>query len=306
MRPPSAFSPLDRRILLPALIGLACAWTFPVRADTKDSCVWKVTGENGAVAYLAGSIHMLRPEDHPLPPTYDVAYEKSDTVYFEVDVQNMTSMQARVLEMSKLPDGQRVEDVVSEQTYTKLQDYFEMRGIGGEIFETMHPGMLAMTIGSLEAIQIGALPQFGVEMIYDRRARADDKPVKALETIEYQIGLFNDELTGEQQEALLAETLDETENTSTVQTGLIDAWKAGDTDRLAELLHEEFDERPRLTELVLHQRNRNWIEPIEEEMRDADSTPVFIVGAGHLAGDESVIELLEEQGYRLRQLTYED
>lgn len=279
------------------------------QAEPKKACIWKVQ-KGDATVYLAGSVHLLRESDHPLPAAYDNVYDLSDRVYFEVDMSDMQGAQMKIMQLSMLPEGESIEDKVSEETYGKLQTYLETLADAGPqfammkpMFDRMKPGMMAMTISSIEAVKIGALPNFGVEMIYDAKAREDEKPVKGLETVEFQIGLF-DQLDADEQDEMLAMTIDQAKETPEMLDKMIEVWRSGDAKALDEMLNKYFEEDAKLTELLLYKRNANWIPSIEEEL-NGKGTALFIVGAGHLVGKKSVIEMLEDKGYKAEQVTYE-
>ncbi len=268
----------------------------------EKATIWKLKRDESTV-YLAGSVHLLREQDHPLPKAYDRVYKDSDRVYFEVDMAEMDSMatKMKVMTMSMIPDGGMIKDLISEETYAELQAYLdeagEEMGAMAAMFERLTPGMLAMTITSLEAMKIGAIPDLGVEKVFDAKARKDGKPVKGLETTEFQIGLFN-RLSKEEQDNLLKMTLQQVEETPKMLGDMINTWKSGDAEGLDQLLNKYFDdeENATLTKILLHDRNASWIQPIEDELKTPGNA-MFIVGAGHLVGDQSVIEMLEEKGY---------
>ncbi|MEM7009966.1 MAG: TraB/GumN family protein [Verrucomicrobiota bacterium] len=287
-------------------LGLTSA---QVQAEDKKACIWKLQ-KGDATVYLAGSVHLLRETDHPLPAAYDNVYDLSDRIYFEVDMKDMQGAQMKILQLSMLPEGESIEDKVSEETYEKLQGYLETLADAGPqfammkpMFDKMKPGMMAMTISSIEAVKIGAMPNFGVEMIYDTKARKDGKPVKGLETVEFQIGLF-DQLDADEQDEMLAMTIDQAKETPEMLDKMIEVWRSGDAKALDEMLNKYFEEEAKLTQLLLYKRNADWIPSIEEEL-NGEGTTMFIVGAGHLVGKKSVIEMLEDKGYKPTQVTYE-
>jgi uncharacterized protein YbaP (TraB family) len=51
---------------------------------------------------------------------------------------------------------------------------------------------------------------------------------------------------------------------------------------------------------LLIQRNKNWVQQIEGAMRN-NKNFLFVVGAGHLVGPESVVDMLKERGYQVKQ-----
>jgi len=86
---------------------------------------------------------------------------------------------------------------------------------------------------------------------------------------------------------------------------IVRAWRSGDTDRLAELLLEGLAENPKLFNAIVGTRNRNWVEPIRKLTEQSDNYLV-IVGAMHLVGDMSVLNMLNKAGVASRQLSEAD
>jgi uncharacterized protein YbaP (TraB family) len=66
------------------------------------------------------------------------------------------------------------------------------------------------------------------------------------------------------------------------------------------LLSKSFKDYPHLHDRLLIQRNKNWVQQIEGAMRK-NKNVLFVVGAGHLVGPESVVDLLKEKGYQVKQ-----
>ena len=102
------------------------------------------------------------------------------------------------------------------------------------------------------------------------------------------------------QNAFLNQTLKELELADELAEGLVKFWKAGDAARLHDLLSRSFKNYPDLYDRLLIQRNKKWVKEIEGTIR-GNKTVFFVVGAGHLVGPESVIDLLEKKGYPVKQ-----
>ena len=79
---------------------------------------------------------------------------------------------------------------------------------------------------------------------------------------------------------------------------LVEAWRDGSLDELADSLMSDFDGYPGLYDALVASRNRNWVTQLEALMSPSTSRLV-VVGALHLVGKGSVIELLESKGYRV-------
>ncbi|MBC8527250.1 MAG: TraB/GumN family protein, partial [Candidatus Cloacimonetes bacterium] len=103
-------------------------------------------------------------------------------------------------------------------------------------------------------------------------------------------------LGGEDQEAFIVKSVDQFDEMESVLHDLVDAWDAGDLEKLDELLNEEFEEYPAIKQSLLINRNYNWLDDVIEYTKDNEDYLV-IVGSGHLAGEEGLVELLEAKGY---------
>ena len=292
-------NPMSR--LLPALLLL---FSTSAVADQGRAVIWKIEGENNTV-YLAGSVHLLRPKDFPIPPNYKEVYEDSEELIFEIDtaVLNDPSAALKMQQLGRLQDGDTVANHITPETLRLLKKFLRKRELPSEQLMQMKPGMLALTLSSLEAMRNGARPDLGLEMRYGALAARDQKPTSGLETMEYQIGMFDD-LTEEEADEMLRGTIENLGEAAEGLDKLIDAWRTGDIETMDELINAEFDENEKLRKVLLEDRNRNWIPRIEEAIA-ADHNVLVMVGAGHLVGSDSVIGMLEEKGYRPVQLTYD-
>ena len=58
------------------------------------------------------------------------------------------------------------------------------------------------------------------------------------------------------------------------------------------------DETPEFYEALIVNRNRNWVGQVEEIL-EGSGTAFIAVGAGHLAGDDSLIGMLRARGLEI-------
>ena len=77
-------------------------------------------------------------------------------------------------------------------------------------------------------------------------------------------------------------------------------WQNGQADELHALLFKSFNEYPEIENRLLLQRNKDWVKQIETMVGGPDNV-FIVVGAGHLVGPDSVIDLLREKGYKVKQ-----
>jgi len=274
----------------------------PKASGELPSCVWKIKGSKNTV-YIAGSVHLLRQEDYPLPAAYDIAYLDSDRLYFEIDMAEISSPEtmSKMQQLGMYSAKDSLRRHVSAGTFKLLTSYLTSRGLPTLLFEKMKPGLLAINLSSMEALRMGARPDLGLEVKFHQKALKDGKPSGGLETVEFQVTLF-DKLNDREQDRMLRATLEKIEEMQQTLRDLIAAWKKGDIKTMDTLLNEEFKEDPNLKNILINKRNQSWIPEIEKAFLGSENV-IFIVGAGHLVGKGSVIELLEQRGYVPLQMT---
>lgn len=263
--------------------------------------IWRVSSATATV-FLTGSVHLLRESDHPLPPVYDEAYERSEKLLFEVDpgAPEDPAAAGRIANAARLPSGETIREHVGEETYELLRAYLKEQGIEGEAFDSVRPGMVAIAIAAFEHMRKGAMPHLGVDMVYYKRAQEDRKPVAGLETTEFQLTLFSS-LSASTQEIMLRETLENIEGSDERSEQLIDAWRRGKVAVLRKLLADEVAKDEETGEALLFRRNREWLPEILK-LLEGEEDAMVVVGAGHLVGEGSVIDLLGKRGYRAEQM----
>ena len=127
------------------------------------------------------------------------------------------------------------------------------------------------------------------------RAEAAGKPIQAFETIDKQVGILAG-MSEADQLASLRMLLESWSDSAAELDQMVAAWASGDVQRLEELAVTEMQtETPALYEALLVRRNTDWADQIQTLL--AGSGTVFIaVGAAHLAGDDSVQEILGDRG----------
>ncbi len=294
-------------LLLAASVPLAfvAAKEAPKRAaktpaETPNGLVWKIEGGKVPV-YLVGSFHLLRKQDLPPPATVDQAYADSEQLWFEVPPKDMEDpkTQFKMMSQAALPPDKSLKDVVKPATLAKVEAW-EGDPAMKLVLSRMKPWMVALTITMTEYQKMGADPAYGLEKTMEKRATKDKKTTDGFETADFQIGLFA-KLTDEQQDEMLSQSFDELKSAKKMIDDMIKAWKVGDPEGLAKLMDEGFKDHPDLKKLLLTDRNASWVEPIENLLK-GDKKTMVMVGAGHLCGPESVVELLEKRGWKLQRL----
>ncbi len=262
--------------------------------------LWQIESEGNRL-HIMGSVHFLRAEDYPLPAEIETAYQESDRLVMEIDMDSLDPAQAQaVMTRMGVSQSQTLSQALGEENYAEAQKLAAPIGIPLKMFDSCEPWFAALSISQLRMIQLGFDPGWGIETQLTQRARHDGKPISGLETIEEQLS-FMDKLDIDTQNLFLMESLREANELDEEIKTIVQAWKSGDSETLETLLLDGFEKAPALYDAILVERNRNWVEQIEELTRSSDDI-LIIVGAMHLVGENSVLTMLEQRGIASRQL----
>jgi uncharacterized protein YbaP (TraB family) len=286
------------RYLLTALCCLAMPLSW---AAGEKLPIWTVHSANAEVVLL-GSVHMAFPDIYPLREEIEAAFAAADTLVVEVDVSgaNTLEIQQLMLEKGVFPEGESLQQTLSEQNWEDLQSYLRSRGLPVELFASLRPGLVITTLSSMRIAELGMRPELGIDQHFLDLA-VGHKPVLELESAAQQIELL---LSFPDQDLLMAQTLVQLDEIDLYLRPVYDAWRAGDAAQLNRLLLK--DERQRhpefelLYEKLFDERNRAMTKKIAGFLRGSGRYFV-VVGAGHLVGEEGIIYLREHRGFTARQ-----
>jgi uncharacterized protein YbaP (TraB family) len=259
--------------------------------------LWQLADEDTTI-YLFGTVHVLPAETQWMDSRIDTALTASDELVFEIDLNaDSAAMQQVISGMGALEGEQTLRELMKPDDRAEFEAALGTYQIAGESFDRVEPWLAAMTLSMLPLQMAGYSAQSGVERALN--ARAEDKKKAALETIEEQIRLF-DSMPLHAQLAFLDETVEAIPEVAGTVEEMVAMWLAGDAVSLAALLNEEVDD-PDLYRRLLSDRNANWVEWIDTRM-DSPGNVFIAVGAGHLAGKDSVQELLAARGFSVTRI----
>ncbi len=283
-----------------AALGLAAAGSAPARvpSDPKPA-LWKVA-DGDTTVYLFGTIHLLPQGTRWVSPVFERAAEESQGLVVEtiVDTANPAPFAATMMRLATSTPGlPPVLDRVPKDRRAALATAIARSRIAPAALDKMETWAVAL---ALLGPQFGAMDlrqEEGVEMKLRARFAAAGKPIGQLETNQEQLRFF-DALPESAQRALLLGTLESPAAVSKQFGGMLSAWGRGDVAAIARSFNAEMAGTPAMSELLLKQRNANWTRWIEGRMRQP-GTVMVAVGAGHLAGADSVQEMLQKRGLKV-------
>ncbi|MGP9799855.1 TraB/GumN family protein [Rheinheimera sp. NSM] len=281
------------------LYAAALLFTLSVTAQTS---VWQVSKAEQTL-YIAGTVHLLPPQQFPLPAEFAAAYRQADTLVFETDVRELETAQGMQLLMQQAmyKDGRKLSGVLSAATYQQLQQYAHTQGVDLTPLNGFKPDFVLLTLMQV-ALQKAGMAGEGVDMYFLKQAVTDKKPLLFLETVEQQLSMLLN-ISANNEDAFVQQNLQQLSELEAELTKIIAAWRSGDTDTMAELAMAFTDtpEGKQFYEALLVQRNKNWLPQIQQ-MLATPEVELVLVGALHLAGEDNVLQLLREQGYNITQL----
>ncbi|MCP5396842.1 MAG: TraB/GumN family protein [Sphingomonadaceae bacterium] len=262
----------------------------PVR---EGPALWKVADEDTTI-YLFGTIHALPKDVVWYKGTIAEAFAGSDMLVTEVmlDESNPGQMQQLLVGKAMLPPGQSLRDLLNEDQRAAYEKAMISINLPVAAFDRFEPWYAAMMLSMLPLLQQGYDPNSGVEKVLTSNAPAGMERGQ-LESIDYQLTLF-DELPMESQISYLMEVAGGIDGIKPMIDQMVGEWVEGDARGLAELMNGSMGD-PVLMEQLLLQRNRTWARWIDDRL-DQPGVVFVAVGAGHLAGDDSVQEELADRG----------
>jgi uncharacterized protein len=279
--------------------GFLSSFQVDSEAAEKKS-LWRIRSKNNVV-YLLGSIHYLKSENYPLADAIEAAFRDANRVVFEIDMEGAQGQAQQLMAFKGLyTDGRTLKDHVTPETYALAERQFTRVGLDIQIFNQFKPWFTALSLLAVKLQALGFDPSQGIDSYFSRKAKQEKKETSGLETLEYQFDLF-DKLPQRVQEALLLQALSGGESTEAAVNSVVKAWAAGDLQALDALLLRDWRDYPELYQSLVVNRNRAWLPKIESYLWQNENTLV-IVGAGHLGGNDGLIEMLKARGYSVEQL----
>ena len=158
----------------------------------------------------------------------------------------------------------------------------------------------AFQLLQLQFKELGVSGTDGVELALRTTFAAAGKPVEQLETNAQQLGFF-DTLPEAAQRELLEGAIEDPAKAKLQFDGMVAAWMSGDVDAIGRTFNSELQSSPDLKQALLLRRNANWSSWLETRMAHPGKVLVA-VGAGHLAGSDSVVEMLKKRGLKVKRV----
>jgi uncharacterized protein YbaP (TraB family) len=283
-------------LLLSAALA-ACGSAAPAAPQAKPA-LWKLSDPDTTI-YLFGTVHVLPENLKWRTPRFDRTVGQAKELVLEInDMDDKAGLAQLYKRLAFSPGLPPVLDRVPADKRAELQALLEKSGLKPAQLDSMETWAVAVTLGASMYATMGASSDNGVEN--QLRASFKGKPVEGLETTEQQLGYF-DAMPEETQRKLLISMIDDMKNASAEFRKMLAAWSSGNTAAIAQTFDDELKKAPEIAQVLIDKRNANWVEWLKRRL-DKPGTVMVAVGAGHLAGKGSVIDLLQRQGYKVQRV----
>jgi len=262
--------------------------------------LWKIEDPaSGKYAYLFGTVHVIPSDQYFLPAGFEAAFASAEKIYTEVDMDEMQELSGLMGIMDRLfMDGDlRLSELLSESEYQLLSNHFDSIGIPLQFFERFKPlflSALTASEGNPMAFRDGRLKSYELELA--EMARLQEKGLEGLETLEFQLSLF-DSIPYSVQAQMLLESVRAHQSAS---DEMYRWYREQEIEKLAASVATSDASLFPYVEMMLDHRNRNWVPLIASAMRT--NVCLFAVGAGHLGGKGGVLSRLREAGLRVQRV----
>ena len=293
---------LFKRLFAPFAALLAVAAPTAARAPQQAKpALWEVSDADTKV-YLFGTIHLLPQNYRWRTPTFDQAVAGSQQLVVEtiVDENNPHQMMAAMTSLAFSPDLPPIIERVPAAKRPALQAAIRKSGMTEPMFDKMETWAAAFMLLGNQFRAMGLKTGEGVEQNLRSSFSSQGKKVGELESNREQLAFF-DILPEEAQRMLLEGAIDETQDMTKEFDQMLSSWARGDVQGIAKSFNDTLAVSPDLREILLRRRNENWSRWVRQRMA-APGSVMVAVGAGHLAGSDSLVDMLRRGGYKVRRL----
>ena len=263
--------------------------------------LWTLKDDDTTI-HLFGTVHLLRPETKWRSDAVNEAFASADKLVLEADTDSPEAQQkmgALLGQLAVFTDGTKLNDVIDDEDEAIVETALT-EGLGAPLsaMQQFKPWMVSLQLSIGQIMKAGYDTNSGVEMILTSEAKEAGKSFGYLETAEDQLNILAGAEIEDQVDGLVfaARTL---ELGPSMLDSLVDEWADGDVGGLGEIMaNPDAIGGDEAYDALLVQRNKNWVPQIQA-MLDEPGTVFVAVGAGHLAGPDSVVTLLRNEGLEI-------
>ncbi len=300
---PRAATALALLFVAPAALAQQAPAPAPAAAvKDADPALWVVKDKDTTI-YLFGTIHVLPSNLSWFDEAVKTAFDASGELVTEIgDMPDPAAVQPLILKYGVSPTGPALADRLPADKRDAFTKAAADAGIPAEALARLKPWFAANQLSLVALMKAGYNPASGAESALTAAAKAANKPISGVETIEQQLAFF-DSLSEAAQIQFLTETLAQLGNVGPEFQKMLDEWSTGDAEGLGAMMNEAMRSSPELSKMLLADRNARWAEWIDTRL-DKPGVVFMAVGAGHLSGPDSVQVMLDKRQIKSARIKY--
>ena len=271
--------------------------------------MWEIQGGKNN-AYLLGSIHIMPEDTYPLDDKIENAFKEADVLVVEVDITTIDQgkIQAFIAEKACYEEGKNLQTEIPAEMYKSLSDKFEELGVPMTQIDIYKPWFVSMNLGLLSLQKLNVTAGQGIDLHFLNQANEKEMEILDLETAGAQLEILASN-PDQVQVDYLQYSIEDYEQGVVVFMEMLEAWKTGDTEKMNKVskvkMLELGEELPGMIDFynkLFTERDEKILQKIIEHLENEDDHTYFIiVGALHLVGEDGLIKLLNNEGYKTKQ-----
>jgi uncharacterized protein YbaP (TraB family) len=280
------------------LCNVLLACVMLAGAARAEPALW-VAHSATATVYFFGTVHLLRHDTSWRSAKLDQALADSQALWLEVSDASDTAAAAPLVKQYGMDPKRPLSSKLTADERKRLDAVIHKEDLGSAAaFESFRPWLAAIFISMRHITRQGYNASNGVEKILSDEMTAAGKPIHGLETIEQQLRFFTT-LPPDAERQMLDEAMDDVEDESGKTDAIVTAWMAGDTDGVAKLVDQDIAaNEPVAYRALVVNRNITWAKFVDQLLKGS-GVSFIAVGAGHLAGPDSVQVQLAKRGIKV-------
>lgn len=271
------------------------------------------TGSDSKV-YLFGSIHVADKRAFPLPKEVMDAYNESDYIAVEFDVDEFmddTASQISMLQMMLYSNDKTLKSELDEETYNALVRYLKAHDMYNKNYESYRPVFQYMLLSEIQSSKSKLSSDMGIDMYFLDRAKKDNKGILEYESPMYQYSMLTD-LPDELFIYFIEESIKNEKSSIISERLLYEMWLMGKVDIVAKLSEVfDYEEDDKHLQEMLDEYNTALEDIRNDEMTEktreffhVNKSVFVVVGAMHIVGEDGIANQLRDYGYTVKEIRY--
>ena len=256
------------------------------------SLLYRVRRDDAPPFYIFGTIHLISEEEFEFPENYKEIFGECEKLVLELDMDD-PELQNSFMSHLSANDGETLDKLLSEEDYQTATAFFEEKV---EMDLNLFKGLKPFYLNNLlyPSMIDGKMKSY--EVYLTELAKEAGKEVEGLETVEFQVGLF-DNIPAKEQAKMFMDVVNDFEKNKKIFADIVKFYNHKDPEVLYQYMIDNMADYKKYQEILLDNRNQDWMQKIESFTQEESC--FFAVGAGHLGGKAGLLNLLKQAGFIL-------